>query len=128
LAKGVRKVVKKPKDDLIEVIIEGIEEKKGHQIVVIDLRGIDGTIWDHFIICHGDSNTQVEAIADSVARLAHKKLDQRVLRTEGTQNLQWVLSDFGNVVVHIFQKKYREFYKLEELWSDGKQEFIEEKN
>jgi ribosome-associated protein len=128
LAKGVRKSVKKQEDDLIKVLIEGIEEKKGHQIVVIDLRGIDGTVWDHFIICHGDSSTQVEAIADSVARIAAKKLNQRVLRNEGMQNLQWVLSDFGDVVVHIFQKKYREFYKLEELWSDGKQEFIEEKN
>lgn len=123
-----KKTVRKKKDDLIQVLIEGIEEKKGHDIVVIDLTSLDGTMWDHFIICHGDSNTQVEAIADSVARFARQRLSQDPLRSEGRENLQWVLSDFGDVAVHIFQKQYRVFYNLEELWSDGKMQMIEEKN
>jgi ribosome-associated protein len=128
LAQRIKKTVKKVKDELIQVLIEGIEEKKGHQIVVIDLSSIDGTLWDYFIICHGDSNTQVEAIADSVNRFAKTKLSQSALHTEGMENLQWVLSDFGDVAVHIFQKKYRDFYNLEGLWSDGKMQMIEEKN
>jgi ribosome-associated protein len=128
LAQRVKKTIKKPMDDLVQVIVEGIEEKKGHQIVVIDLSDINGTLWDHFVICHGDSTTQVQAIADSVARFTKVKLNQNPLRNEGQENLQWVLSDFGTVIVHIFQKKYRDFYKLEELWSDGKLQFIEDKN
>jgi ribosome-associated protein len=106
-------------DEIVQTVIAGIQEKKGKQIVVIDLRKNEGTICDAFIICHGDSSRQVDAIADSVLRFAWEKLRMRSHHIEGLENLQWVLVDLEGIVVHIFQKQFREFYQLEELWSDN---------
>jgi len=106
-------------DDIVQAVIAGIQEKKGKQIVIIDLRKNEGAVCDAFIICHGDSSRQVDAIADSVMRFAWEKLRMHSHHVEGLENLQWVLVDLQGIVVHIFQKKYRDFYQLEELWSDS---------
>lgn len=103
-----------------ELIIEAIREKKGHQIVSIDLSEVENSICDCFIICHGDSNTQVSAITDSVERKLKEETGTRAHHVEGLQNSQWVLMDFFDILVHVFQEEYRSFYRLEELWADGK--------
>ncbi|MCK5068309.1 MAG: ribosome silencing factor [Bacteroidales bacterium] len=103
-----------------ELIIEAIREKKGHQIVTIDLSQVENSICDCFIICHGDSNTQVGAITDSIERTLKEETGTRAHHVEGLQNSQWVLMDFFDILVHVFQEEYRSFYRLEELWADGK--------
>ncbi len=105
---------------LLEQIIEGIKNVKGREIVNIDLSKLEHSICRHFVVCHGDSNTQVSAIADSVERRLKDRLSVRAYRKEGYENSQWILMDYGHILVHIFQKPYRDFYRLEELWGDGK--------
>lgn len=102
-----------------KLIIEAIEEKKGHQIVSIDLSKIENSICDCFIICHGESVTQVGAITESIERKLKEKAGVRAHHVEGLQNSQWVLLDFFDILVHVFQQEYRAFYQLEELWADG---------
>ncbi|MCP4310940.1 MAG: ribosome silencing factor [Bacteroidetes bacterium] len=102
------------------LILEAIREKKGHQIVTIDLSEVEHSICDKFIICHGESTTQVGSIADSIAKELKEKAGIRAHHVEGLQNNQWVLLDFFDVLVHVFLEDYRSFYKLEELWADGK--------
>ena len=111
---------------LIDSIIKGIFEKKGHEIVCIDLSQVENAICDCFVICHGDSNTQVNAIAASVEKQTSEQLSLRPFSVEGMTNAEWVLLDYGHTVVHIFQKPVRMRYKLEELWGDGKVSRIEE--
>ena len=103
-----------------ERIIEAIQEKKGHRIVSIDLREVDNSICDCFIICHGESDTQVSAIVESIQKKVKEENGTRAHHVEGLQNSQWVLMDFFDVLVHVFREEYRTFYRLEELWADGK--------
>ncbi len=110
---------------LLDTIIEALKEKKGKNIVKIDLRKIKHSICDYFIICEGDSNTQVNALAENVERQAFLQLQKSPHHIEGRENAQWILLDFFEVVVHVFQRENREFYKLEELWSDGVIEIID---
>ncbi len=102
------------------LIVAAIQEKKGHQIITIDLSGVEHAICDCFIICHGESTTQVGAITESIEKKLKEEARARPHHVEGLQNSQWVLMDFFDVVVHVFQEEYRSFYKLEELWADGK--------
>ncbi len=104
---------------LIENIISVILEKKGKDVVNIYLGELENSVCDNFIVCHGDSNTQVNAIADSIEEKIKKKLREDVEHREGMENAQWVLLDYNSIVVHIFQKEYRDYYKLEELWGDA---------
>ncbi len=104
---------------LLGNIIEGIRKVKGKEIVNIDLANLEHRVCSHFVICHGDSNTHVNAIADSVAREVKENDGNHSVHTEGRDNARWVLMDFGSIVVHVFQKEYRDFYRLEELWGDG---------
>ena len=104
---------------LVETIIEGIQEKKGTQIVVADLSGIVGTICRHFVICQGNSPTQVEAIAESVGEMARKKLNEKPAHVVGMENAQWVAMDYTDVMVHVFLPDVREYYDLEHLWDDA---------
>lgn len=104
---------------LVDAVIEGIQEVKGKDIVHLDLRDVPNTVSDHFIICHGDSSTQVGAILRSVEKFALEKAGQKPWHTEGINNAEWMLLDFVDVVVHIFNKEKRSFYALEELWADG---------
>lgn len=112
--------------DLNSVILESILEKKGKEIKVLDLRNIEQSIADFFIICHGDSNTQVDAVADFVERQVKTEIQETIISKEGSENSQWILLDYGSVVVHIFQKEYRDFYKLEDLWADATVKLIED--
>ncbi|MEP0262981.1 ribosome silencing factor [Dokdonia sp.] len=107
-------------DQLIAKIIEGIEEVKGQGIDILDLRDIENTVCDYFIICNGTSNTQVAAIVNSIQKIASKELKEKPWHVEGLDNSEWVLMDYVNVVVHVFQKHIREFYDIESLWGDAK--------
>lgn len=107
-------------DQLITGIIKGIEEVKGNDITILDLREIENTVCDYFIICNGTSNTQVNAIVGSVQKMVSKELKDKPWHIEGADNGEWVLMDYVNVVVHVFQKHVREFYDIEGLWGDAK--------
>jgi len=107
-------------DQLITTIISGIEEVKGKEITILDLREIENTVCDYFIICEGTSNTQVSAIVNSVQKLVSKALKDKPWHVEGMDNQEWVLMDYVNVVVHVFQKHIRDFYDIESLWGDAK--------
>jgi len=106
-------------EKLAGIIIKGIQEKKGQSIIKMDLRDIGNAISDFFVICHATSNRQVDAIADSVMDEVKKLTGEKPVNTEGKQNAEWVLIDFVDVVVHVFQEKFRERYALEELWADA---------
>ena len=95
-------------------------EKKAQNVVSLDLRNIESSICDHFVICNADSTTQVAAIADNVLVKMEEKLGLKVLRMQGLENNFWIILDYGDVVVHIFLAEYREFYRLEDLWADAK--------
>ena len=109
---------------LIEKIMIGISDVKGQDIKMIDLRKIENRICDFYIICSGSSNTHVSAILDSVKKKVSKTLKEKPSHTEGEENAEWILLDYINVVVHIFQKQVRDFYKIEELWGDCKTNMI----
>ena len=109
---------------LIEKIMIGISDVKGQDIEMLDLRKIENRICDFYIICSGSSNTHVSAILDSVKKKVSKTLKEKPSHTEGEENAEWVLLDYINVVVHIFQKQVRDFYKIEELWGDCKTNMI----
>ncbi|MBT0609074.1 ribosome silencing factor [Aequorivita echinoideorum] len=112
-------------DQLITQIIRGIEEVKGKDIEILDLREIENTVCDYFIICNGTSNTQVNAIVNSVQKSVSKTLKEKPWHVEGSDNAEWILMDYVHVVVHIFQKHIREFYDIEGLWGDAKSVKIE---
>lgn len=115
----------KTKDKTVDLIIEGIKEKKGKEIVSIDISKLENSVCSYFIICHGDSNTQVSAIANWVEKVVEDELDEKVWKKQGFENAQWILLDYVDVVVHIFQKETRDFYNLENLWADGRIEKFE---
>ena len=107
-------------DLLIAEVIKGIEDVKGENISIIDLREIENTVCDYFILCDGTSNTQVSAISASIQKNVSKSLKDKPWHVEGESNAEWILIDYVNIVVHVFQKQVRQFYNLEELWGDGK--------
>ena len=106
-------------EELLDTIVSAIDDKKGKNILSLDLRGFDGAITDAFVVCNAESTTQVAAIADGIEEKVFEKLGQRPRRTEGLQNAVWVVVDYVDVMVHIFQTQAREFYRLEELWADA---------
>ena len=106
--------------ELVNVITEAIQEKKGRDIVIADLRKIEGTICQYFIICTGNSPTQVEAIAESIGDMARERLKEKPTHVVGLENAQWVAMDYTDVLVHVFLPDVREYYDLEHLWEDAK--------
>ena len=112
-------------DQLITQILKGIEEVKGNDINILDLRDIDNTVCNYFVICSGTSNTQVNAIVNSIQKTVSKELKDKPWHVEGSENAEWVLIDYVHVVVHVFQKHIREFYDIEGLWGDAKTTVIE---
>ena len=112
-------------EQLVDTIVEGIQEKKGTNIAILDMREIDGNICQFFIICDGDSNTHVDAIGNSVEDYVREKINDKPFHIEGRENAEWILVDYVDVVVHIFQKPIRSFYNLEDLWADAKRTDIE---
>ncbi|MEM9340481.1 MAG: ribosome silencing factor [Bacteroidota bacterium] len=107
-------------------VVEGMLEKKASDVIVMDLRNIKYAVADYFVICSGNSDTQVDAISDSVEEEIHKRSKQNPWKKEGRENKEWVLLDYVDVVAHVFNKEKREFYGLEELWGDAKIKRIEE--
>ena len=105
---------------LCDAIVEGMQENKANDIVVLDLTEIDNAVADYFVICSGDSSTQVDGISSSVMRHTRKELKEKPWSVEGKNNSEWVLMDYVSVVAHIFYRETREFYDLEDLWSDAK--------
>lgn len=114
---GVKRLTKSSK--IIKTILSAIEEKKGERIISLDLRKITEASADFFIICEAKSQPQVRAIADHVMDQVKEKCEERPYRQEGQQQLQWVLIDYVNVVVHVMLPDNRKFYQLEEMWSDA---------
>ncbi len=112
-------------DALITNIIKGMEEVKGIDITILDLREIENTACDYFIICNGNTNTQVNAIVGSIQKIVSKAIQEKPWHIEGSDNAEWVLMDYINVVVHVFQKHIREYYDIEGLWGDAKITSIE---
>lgn len=112
-------------DQLVTHIIKGIEEVKGQDVLILDLREIENTVCDYFIICNGTSNTQVNAIVNSIQKIVSKSLREKPWHIEGSENAEWVLMDYVHVVVHVFQKHIREFYDIEGLWGDAQTVAIE---
>ncbi len=112
-------------EQLVNAVVEGIQEKKGTNIAILDMREIDGSICQFYVICDGDSTTHVSAIANSIEDYVREHLNDKALNIEGKANAEWVLVDFVDVVVHVFQRSVREFYNLEELWADAKRTDIE---
>ena len=112
-------------DQLVTHIISGIEEVKGQNIEILDLRKIENTVCDYFVICDGTSNTQVNAIVNSIQKIVSKAIKEKPWHVEGSDNAEWVLLDYVHVVVHVFQKHIREFYDIEGLWGDAKSVKIE---
>jgi len=117
--------IKVSTDQLLTQIIKGIEEVKGQDTQILDLREIENTVCDYFIICEGTSNTQVNAIVNSIQKIVSKSLREKPWHIEGSDNAEWVLMDYVHVVVHVFQKHIREFYDIEGLWGDAKTVKIE---
>ena len=107
-------------DELIAEIIRGIDDVKGEDVQLLDLREIENTVCDYFIICSGNSNTQVKAISGSIQKVVSKSLKDKPWHIEGEVNSEWILMDYVNVVVHVFQKQIREYYDIESLWGDAK--------
>ena len=107
-------------DELISKIISGVEDVKGIDVSLLDLRDIENTVSSYFIVCSGSSNTHVNAIVSSVQKTVSKELREKPFHTEGLENSEWVLIDYVNIVVHVFQKPIREYYNIEELWGDAK--------
>ena len=104
---------------LVDTVIEGMQQKKGNEIISLDFDKIPNAVSKYFIICHGTSKTQVEAIADSVNEAVRKDVGLKPWHSEGYENAEWILLDYVDVVAHIFQPDTRKFYQLEDLWADA---------
>ena len=106
-------------EKIVEKIVEGIQEKKGRDTIVVDLNKLNDAPCCYFVICQGDSNTQVNAIATSIKDWVQEKIKVKPYATDGFENCQWIAMDYGQIIVHVFQRQYREFYDLEHLWEDA---------
>lgn len=115
-------------EQLLNAIFEGIDRKKGLDIVKIDLRKINHSECNYFIICHGNSNTHVDAIARSVEDTVQELVGERAWHKDGYKNSLWILLDYANIMVHVFQHDARNFYNLENLWADAVTEEIKFEN
>jgi ribosome-associated protein len=109
---------------LADIIVKGMQEKLGLDIVKLNLSGIPNSITDYFVICHGSSRSQLDAIADSVQAEVKKAVGGLLSHKEGFENCEWILLDYFDVVVHIFQTETRDFYQLEKLWADAPREDV----
>ena len=114
----------KSANNLLEEIIRGIENVKGEDIQQMDLMEIENTPCEFFVICSANSNTQVTAVVNSIQKTVSKALQEKPFHTEGLEVAEWVLIDYVNIVVHVFQKQTRKFYNIEELWGDAKSTLI----
>lgn len=114
-----------PAEQLLEVIVNAIQDVKGEDIRSFDLRNLSHAVADFFVVCHGNSHTQAQAIARRIEEDTEKVLNQSVWHREGVQNAEWILLDYVDIVVHVFYRDARPFYGLEDLWADAKVEAYE---
>lgn len=112
-------------EQLVSAVVKGMQEKKGNDIVTINLGGIEGAICNYFVICQGNSPTQVEAITDSVEETTRIEVGEKPVKVIGLEHAHWVAMDYTDVIVHVFLPEERAFYSLERLWEDAKQVEIE---
>lgn len=117
--KSIAVVANKNEESMNHLIIDAIQDIKGKNIVKLDLRSLDDAPADFFIICEGDSSTQVKAISDNIGRKLKEKLGIRPNHTEGMEGAKWILVDYFDTVVHVFYPETRQFYEIEELWGDA---------
>ena len=106
-------------EKLVDAVIDGMQEIKAKNISILNLKKLDNAITDYFVICEAESSTQVNAIADSVEETVKKELDEKIFHKEGVENASWILLDYSDVVVHVFQSEAREFYNIEDFWADA---------
>ncbi|KQS33666.1 MULTISPECIES: ribosome silencing factor [Dyadobacter] len=112
--------------DLSELVVKGMTEKKGQDIAILDLRKVKNSITDFFVICSGNSDTQIDALANSVEEEVYKISKTEPWQKEGKANGEWILIDYVDVVAHIFNKERRKHYDLEELWGDAEVTYLED--
>jgi ribosome-associated protein len=112
---------------LTSCIVKGLFEKKGERVALIDLRNIENRVCDYFVISHAASSKQVDSLAWSVEDTVRKETGRKPFHVEGRENCLWVLLDYGDILVHIFQQHYRDYYDLESLWADGRMTVLEDK-
>lgn len=113
-------------EEIVDKVIEALEDNKAHQIVKIDLRNIENCFCSFFVICHGTSGTHIAGLTDAVEEKVKEELKESPFHTEGTNASRWAVLDYGDVVVHVFDKELRDYYQLEEFWGDGIVEMIPE--
>lgn len=113
-------------EELSQLVAKGMIEKKGQEIAILDLRKVKNAVADYFVICSGTSDTQIDAIADSVEHEVYKAVQEDPWHKEGKANREWILIDYVDVVVHVFKKDRRKYYDIEELWGDADLTLIEE--
>lgn len=113
-------------EEIVDKVIEALEDNKAHQIVKIDLRNIENCFCSFFVICHGTSGTHIAGLTDAVEEKVKKELKESPFHTEGLNASRWAVLDYGDVVVHVFDKELRDYYQLEEFWGDGIVEMIPE--
>jgi ribosome-associated protein len=113
-------------EQIRDFVVRGMQEKKGQDIVVMDLRNVKNAICDYFVICSGNSDTQIDAISTSIEEEVYKASKQDPWHKEGTLNREWILLDYVDVVAHVFKKERRAFYDLEQLWGDAEIRLIED--
>lgn len=111
-------------ENLLKIINKAVLNKKGLDLINIDLKNVHNTVCKYFVICHANSDVQANAIAGEVLRYTKQELKEKVYNKEGFNNSHWILLDYVDVVVHIFQKEYRDYYSLESLWADAPQKKI----
>lgn len=119
---------KEETDKILDAILEGIKKIKGKEIAIIDLNTVNHSECGYFVICHGTSTTQANSIAMSVEETVKEELGISAWHRDGYRNSIWILVDYGDIMVHVFQEEYREFYNLEGLWADAKMTKLEEDN
>lgn len=110
----------------IDTIAGAMLEKKGREVCALDLRTVGTAISDYFVICHADSTTNVTAISDHIEECMLRECGRKVLRMQGRENAFWIILDYGDIVVHVFQTEYRHFYRLEDLWADAPRKAYED--
>lgn len=123
-----KKKVLQMKINEIKVIADAMIEKKGQDVVSLNLKKIGTAISDYFIVCNADSTTNVLAIADNVEDRMAEKCKRKLIRSQGKENAFWIILDYGDIVVHIFQTPYRAFYRLEDLWADADRKYYNDEN
>ena len=105
---------------LSNIVVQGMQERKAQDITILDLTEVKNAVADYFVICSATSDTQADAISESIEKFAHKEANEQPWMTEGKNNKEWILIDFANVVAHIFKNDHRGHYNLESLWGDAK--------